>query len=301
MRGTNFANLRAFMAIVESGSFSKAAKSLGVSPSTLSYTIQSLEQRFGLRLLNRTTRRVVPTEAGARIARRFAPLLSEFDSLISELSASGDRPSGTLKICVPRMPMQLYVEAMLDGFEAAYPDITIDLTIGDLFGDLAASDYDAAVFASHQLTNGLVAISLTGPLDRITYASSGYVAHFGMPAHPLDLKQHNCIVWRGPVSGKLYDWEFRRGDDYVKFTPKGSLIVSDTSFALSAALNGKGIGYGIEQISRRYIEEGRLIALLPEWSTPHPGYSLAYPGNRRDSAVLKAFVSYIRRRQHADR
>ncbi len=195
--------------------------------------------------------------------------------------------------------MRLYMEPLLSGFEAAFPDITIDLTIADLAGDLATSGFDASVVANRDLNEDHVVIELSGPVNRITYASPQYLARFGKPEHPRDLKHHNCIGFRGALTGRVYDWEFQRGKEHIKVAVNGTLIVTDTAFALSAALNGKGIGYGIEQISKAFVDEGSLTEILPEWSVPHPGFVLCYPKSRQTSAALKALISYIRRQRRA--
>lgn len=297
MRGTDFANLRAFMMIVDTGSFTRAASALKIAPSTLSYTIQSLEERLGTSLLHRTTRSVIPTEAGSRLARRLEPMMAEFDALLKDLTEQHEKPSGKLKLCVPRMPMRLYMEPLLDGFEAAYPDITIDLTIGDVLVDMTTSGFDAAVLPNRNINDDLIAINLGSGLKKVIYASPKYLARFGIPTHPKELLNHNCINFRGPNTGEIYPWEFQQGKVRFEIAVKGSLIVSDSTFALSAALNGKGIAHGIEPISRSYIDDGDLISILSDWVAPHPGFLLCYPKIRYASAVLKAFVSYVRKQK----
>ncbi|WP_233279930.1 MULTISPECIES: LysR family transcriptional regulator [Agrobacterium] len=299
MRGTDFGNLRAFMMIVDSGSFVRAAAALKIAPSTLSYTIQVLEGRLGTKLLQRTTRTVRLTEAGSRLARRLGPMMSEFDTLMEDLTEPREKPSGTLKLCVPRMPMRLYMEPLLNGFEAAYTDITIDLTIGDVLVDIAVSGFDAAVIPNRSIQDDLVSIRLGPELKRIVYASPRYLARFGAPSEPGDLVHHNCINFRGPHTGAIYPWEFQRGQERFEVAVSGSLIVSDSTYTLSAALSGKGIGYGIEPISKPFLDDGSLISLLEGWVAPHPGFMLCYPKNRNISAALKALLSYVRKQSRA--
>ncbi|WP_182086395.1 LysR family transcriptional regulator [Aureimonas sp. ME7] len=294
MRGTDFANLRAFMTIVETGNFARAATALQIAPSTLSYTIQTLEQRLGITLLHRTTRKVLPTEAGAGLARRLAPMLSDFDTLLEDFVEKAAKPTGVLKLCIPRIPMALYMEPLLSGFEAAYPEVTIDLTIGDFVTDITASGFDAGVVPNRDLGDDVVAISLGKPLKRIVYASPAYLARFGTPRHPEDLKRHNCINYRGSLTGQIYDWEFQNDGNRFTMAVSGSRIVSDTTFALSAALKGQGIGYGIEQLSQPFIEAGSLVSILDEWIAPHPGFVLAYAKVRHATAAMKALASYVR-------
>lgn len=285
------------MMIVETGSFARAASVLKIAPSTLTYTIQSLEESLGLTLLQRTTRTVLPTEAGSRLARRFRPMMLEFDSLIEDLTESREKPTGTLRLCVPRMPMRLYMEPLLDGFEAAYPGIRIDLTIGDILVDLTASNFDAAVLPNRNIDDGLASLRLCGAIRRVVYASPQYLSRFGTPLHPEDLARHNCINFRGPNTGVIYPWEFQRDEEQFSISVDGSLIVSDSTFAVSAALNGKGIGYGIEPISKSYVDSGSLISLLNEWVAPHPGFLLCYPKIRSVSAALKALLLFLERQQ----
>lgn len=301
MRDSDFAKMRAFLLVAEFGSFARAAEVMGVAPSTLTYHIQELEKHFGMTLLHRTTRKAAPTDAGQRLSERLKPMMLDFERIVSDMEKLRFTPAGTLRLCVPRMPMQLYMEPLLQGFEAAYPDITIDLTISDVPPKDTGEEFDVIVAANRHLREDLVAITLAPRMPRIIYASPDYIGRFGRPERPEDLRAHNCINFKGPGSREVYHWEFERDGTPFNLQVSGSLIVSDSAFMLSAALKGKGIGYGIAPISAEHIKAGRLVSLLPEWTAWHPGFVFCYPKVAQKSAVLSAFVAYIRRGRAASK
>lgn len=294
MRGADYADLKAFLAIVEHRSFARAAAQLRISPSALSQSIRALEERLGVRLLNRTTRSVAPSEAGARLLTRLAPAFIELDAALDDLKSTRDAPAGLLRINIPRMAAVHVIGPLLGRFQAAYPDITLDVMVDDTITDIVANRFDAGIRLGETLDKDMIAVKLSGELSQMAVASPAYFKRHGVPATPRDLHRHNCINIRWPTDGSLYRWEFERGKQSLDIAVEGSLIVNDADLLLRAALDGVGIACLIDIVARPYVERGRLQVCLAEWSPVFPGFYLYYPGRRQMPPALRAFVDFIR-------
>jgi DNA-binding transcriptional LysR family regulator len=293
MRGTEFGELAAFVAIADHGNFSKAAANLGISTSTLSQSIRSLEERLGVRLLNRTTRSVALTEAGERMLRQVRPALDELGSAIESATALRDTPAGTLRLSVASLAVSLVIEPLLAGFRAAYPDITLDIVVDDSQADIVDGRFDAGIRMGGRIEHDMIAMRLSRDSRLIAVASPGYIALHGRPDTPQELRTHNCIRFR-KTTGAIYPWEFERGAEKVEIAVDGTLITNNFDLVVRAALEGVGIGYAVEGAMAAHLREGRLIQLLEEWSRPYAGYHLFYPSRRQMPAKLKAFAEYLR-------
>lgn len=295
MRGSEFADLQAFVAVAEASSFSGAARSLGVSPSALSQTIRTLEDRLGVRLLNRTTRSVTRTEAGTRLLRRVAPLFADFDAAIEEVGDFRAKPAGTVRICAPQMAILHLVQPMLAGFGEAYPDIVLDLTSDDSVADIVARGFDAGIRLGEFVDRDMIAVGLGGPLRQIAVASPAYLATRPTPTTPSDLADHRCINWRRPGQSSVYSWEFARDGAWFEVAVKGALIVNDCAVALRAALDGLGVTVWTEEWLEDELSSGALVPLLGDWSPPKAGFQLYHPSRRRTPPALRAFIDFARR------
>jgi DNA-binding transcriptional LysR family regulator len=293
MRGTEFAELTAFVAIAERGNFSKAAATLGLSTSTLSQTIRSLEERLGVRLLNRTTRSVALTEAGERLLRRVHPALDEIGDAIESINAFRDTPSGVLRLSVGSLAVGIVIDPILPGFRAAYPDITLDIVVDDSMADIVDGRFDAGIRSGTRIERDMIAVRASPDSRLIAVASPDYLAAHGRPKTPHDLRLHNCIRFR-QTTGALHPWEFERGTEKVEVAVEGSLITNNLDLVVRAALDGMGVGYMLEGYMTSYIAEGRLIPLIEDWSRPYAGYHLFYPSRRQMPAKLKAFAEFLR-------
>src|SRR5580704_18548532 len=224
MRGSDFAELKAFAAVVERASFARAADHLGFSPSALSQTIRQLETRLSVRLLNRTTRSVAPTAAGARLYERIAPMMQEMDAAVAEAIAVTGRTAGTLRINTPGMAAKKLIAPRLGRFHRAHPDVVLDIVIDDGLSDIVASRFDAGIRVGERLERDMIAVRLTPDVRMLAVASPDYLARRGEPQTPADLHRHACINWRFPGSGQIYRWQLGRRGKEVEMGVEGPLI-----------------------------------------------------------------------------
>src|SRR5439155_14909089 len=198
MRGSEFAELKAFAAVVERASFARAAEHLGLSPSALSQTIRQLEARLGVRLLNRTTRSVAPTAAGARLHERIAPLIRDMDEAVAEASAAAGQTGGTLRINTLGMAARQIIAPRLGRFHRSHPDVVLDIVVDDALSDIVAGRFDAGIRVGGRLEKDMFAVRLTPDVEMLALASPDYLARHGEPKTPADLHRHRCINWRYP-------------------------------------------------------------------------------------------------------
>ncbi|WP_158813005.1 LysR family transcriptional regulator [Methylocapsa sp. S129] len=295
MRGSDYAEMRAFAAIIEYGGFARAASHLGVSPSALSQTIRGLEERLGVRLLNRTTRSVAPSEAGARFLSRLLPALADLDSAIADVSTLRDAPSGSLRINAPRIAAVHYLAPLIGPFLEAYPDITLDIVADDRLVDIVASRFDAGVRLGEMVEKDMVAVKFGGDREMMVVAAPAYLDRLGAPETPRDLRRHRCINLRWPTDLSLYRWEFERDGEKLEAMVEGPLIVNEPDVAIQAVLDGVGVAYLFDHQVRPLIAAGKLTHLLKEWSPAFPGFYLYYPSRRQMLPALRAFIDFISR------
>jgi len=293
MRGTRFAALCAFVAVADHGSFTRAATQLGVSTGSLSHTIRELEENLGVRLLNRTTRSVAPTEAGERMLARLRPLLDEFEAAVDSVNAFRERPAGQLRITVPP-PVAIFVLApLLPRFLAQYPEIILDVSVDPLLTDIVAGRYDAGVRVGHRIARDMIAVRISDDLRMNVVASPDYLARHGRPQTPQDLHTHNCIRLRFP-SGTFLPWRFSMDGETLELDVKGSLIANDADLLVRVALNGTGVAYLLRDFAAPFIATGQLVPLLEEWMPPpSDGFFLYYPSRRQNLASLRAFIEFL--------
>jgi DNA-binding transcriptional LysR family regulator len=294
MRGSEFAELRAFVAVAEQGNFARAAAELRLSPSTLSQTIRELEERLGVRLLNRTTRSVSITEAGQRLLSRFKPAMEEMQAAVADARNLRDRPAGTVRLHASRSASAVLVEPRLGRFFEAYPDIILDLTIDDAVINIVAAGFDVSIRIGELLEEDMVAVKIGDDIRQLAVASPDYIARHGAPKVPSDLHSHRCINWRWPGTSGLYNWEFAKDGRWFSVAVNGPLIVSHRDAAVIAAVQGVGIAFWGEYAVRPYIDAGQLVPLLEEFSPAFPGWHLCYPKQRHTSAPVRAFVEFFR-------
>jgi DNA-binding transcriptional LysR family regulator len=294
MRGSEFAELKAFAAIVERASFARAADHLGLSASALSQTIRQLESRLAVRLLNRTTRSVAPTEAGARLYQRIAPMLGEFDAAVAEAVASTGRSAGTLRINTPGMAAKKLIAPRLGRFHRENPGVVLDLVIDDGLSDVVATRCDAGIRVGERLEKDMIAIRLTPDMEMLAVASPAYLARHGVPKTPADLHRHACINWRFPGSGNIYRWELEKRGKKLELSVEGPLIANFQDIVVEAALQGLGILYAYnDDLVLEALQNGRLKRVLADWSPTFPGLFLYYPHRRYTRPALRAFIDCL--------
>jgi DNA-binding transcriptional LysR family regulator len=294
MRSSGTSDLRAFVAVAELGSFSRAAEQLGMAPSSLSQAIRNFEERLGIRLLQRTTRSVALTEAGQRLLLRVRPALEELDAALADVGQLRDRPAGIVRVRCLRHAYHRHVGPILAGFHAAFPEIRLDITIDDAVVDLVAGGYDVGFTLGEVIEKDMVAVRIGGDLWQIAVASPAYIERHGRPETPKDLHAHRCVRWRWPGNTAPYNWEFFRDGAWFEVEVDGPLIVSEQRLAIEAAVDGIGIAFWVEDMLRPLIEQGRLVGLLEEWSAPFPGFYLCYPQQRQMAPALRAFIDFVK-------
>jgi DNA-binding transcriptional LysR family regulator len=290
-------DLSAFVAVARAGGFRDAARATDGSASGLSDAVRRLEAKLGVRLLNRTTRSVVPTEAGRTLLERLGPVLSEVDNALDVVNGFRDKPSGTLKLNVPLSAARLVLPAIVPRFLAAYPEIRLEVVADESFVDVLAAGCDAGIRYEERLEQDMIAVPIGPRAQRFAAAASpAYLAQRGRPQHPRELLEHNCMRTRF-ASGALIHWEFQRDGETVRIEPTGSLLVQvggALDLVVDAAVNGLGIVYLFEDWLQPYIERGELEPVLEPWWPQFPGPFLYYPGRRLLPAPLRAFVDFIR-------
>ena len=291
MRGAEFAELKAFVAVVDRSSFAKAADHLGLSRSALSQTIRQLESRLGVRLLNRTTRSVSPTEPGRRLHERMVPMLREMDAAVAEAVDTRTHASGTLRINTLSMAAKRLIAPRLGRFARAHPDVVLDIVIDDTLSDIAGEGFDAGIRVGKRLQKDMVAVRMTPDVELLAVASPEYLARHGEPRTPADLSRHACINWRFPGSGRIAGWEFSKKGKTVEFFGEGSLISNHQDIIVTAALQGLGIlyAYNDDDIAEA-LRDGRLRRVLADWSPTVPGLYLYYSSRRHMLPGLRAFI-----------
>ncbi|MCP1446726.1 DNA-binding transcriptional LysR family regulator [Pseudomonas sp. GGS8] len=293
---TNIQDLLAFVAVVNAGGFREGAKSCGKSASSLSDAVRRLEARLGVRLLNRTTRSVAPTEAGARLMERIVPALGEVESALDVVNDFRDRPSGTLKLNVPASAARLVLPSIITPFLQTYPDISLEVTIEESFVDMLAAGCDAGIRYDERLEQDMIAVPIGPRLQRFaTAASPAYLDARGRPEHPRDLLKHACLRGRFP-SGAMPLWEYERHGETVSVDPTGPLIVrvgGAVDLTVQAAIDGLGIVYLFEDWLQPHLDSGALEPVLEPWWQSFTGPFLYYPGRRYLPSPLRAFIDFI--------
>jgi DNA-binding transcriptional LysR family regulator len=295
-------DLSAFVAVARAGGFRDAARATDSSASGLSDAVRRLEARLGVRLLNRTTRSVVPTDAGKSLLARLEPVLNEVDSALDVVNGFRDKPAGTLRLNVPMSAARLVLPSIVPRFLAAYPEIRLEVTADESFVDVLAAGCDAGIRYEERLEQDMVAIPIGPRTQRMAAAAApGYLRQSGEPRHPRELFEHNCMRGRF-ASGALIEWVFARDGETVKIEPGGQLLVQiggATDLAVEAAVAGLGIVYLFEDWLRPYLARGELVPVLEPWWPSFGGPYLYYPGRRLVPAPLRAFVDFIRNDVHA--
>jgi DNA-binding transcriptional LysR family regulator len=295
MRGQEFAGLTAFLAVARQRSFTRAATDLGVSTSTLSQTIRSLEDRLGLRLLNRTTRSVAPTEAGEQLAAELGPALESIDKAIERLDIFRGTPRGTLRLNVGRVAALTVVAPLLARFIADHPGINVEVAVDDSHPDIVSERFDAGVRAGEWVDQDMIAVRISEEFRLVTVAAPSYLSTHRRPQTPRDLHEHNCIRGRLPWDGTIRRWEFERAGERIEVAVDGPLVVNDFDLALSAAIDGIGVAYLPLEWVQPLVDTGRLVVLLEEWAPSLAGFYLYYSSRRQVPLPLKAFVEFVQK------
>ena len=266
---------------------------LGVSPSAVSQAIKQLEQRLGVALLSRTTRSTSLTEAGARFLNQAGPALDQILAALEDVGTYAEKPSGLLRLNLPRQIYPCYVAPLIASFIKKYPEVTVELFFEDQTTDIVEKSFDAGIRLSDILAKDVVAIKLFGPVRFVTAGSPKYFDKMGRPKHPKDLLSHNCIRVRSGTG--LYDrWEYEYKGKEFQVQVKGSLILNDALLTLDAALDGAGIVYTTEAAIRDKVRSGKLEVVLGQFTCTSTGIYLYFPKRSQVLPKLRAFIEHIK-------
>ncbi|MFJ1472535.1 LysR family transcriptional regulator [Massilia orientalis] len=290
-------DLSAFVAVARAGGFRDAARATSGSASGLSDAVRRLEAKLGVRLLNRTTRSVVPTEAGRSLLARLDPVLNEVESALDVVNGFRDTPTGTLKLNVPMSAARLVLPSIVPRFLAAYPEIRLEVIADESFVDVLAAGCDAGIRYEEKLEQDMVAVPIGPRVQRMAAAAApDYLDRRGRPRHPRDLLDHACMRARF-ASGAIIRWTFERDGETITIDPPGQLLVQvggALDLKIDVAVAGTGIVYLFEDWLRPHIDRGELEPVLEPWWPSFSGPYLYYPGRRLVPAPLRAFIDFIR-------
>lgn len=294
MADPDLTDLHIFLAVAETRSFRRAAVLRGVAASSLSDGIRRLEARLGVRLLNRTTRSVTPTEAGERLLERLVPAMGEIASALDAVNDYRDTPTGTVRLNVPSVVAHKILPDMVARFLPLHPGITLDIVANDTFIDVLAAGFDAGIRYDESIERDMIAVPIGPRRQRfVAAAAPSYLAAHPPVKHPHDLVNHACICHRF-ASGKVSTWEFERQGEIVRIAPEGALIATSTELQLAAARAGLGIKYTFEEYLADDLRSGTLVPILSDWWQSFSGPYLYYPSRTYMPAPLRAFIDFIK-------
>lgn len=293
MTGPSLDEISVFVTVLDQKSFAGAAKQLGISPPRVSELVRTLEERLGVRLVERTTRSVAATEAGERLRTQLRSLLEDYQAALDSMSDFREKPAGTLRLTVATPAAHFIVAPVIARFLAAYPEITLEVSANNRLVDIVSERYDAGIRPGSRLEKDMIAVRLTDDINVIHVASPDYLARQGTPQNPDDLADHNCVRFRLP-NGML-PWRFRSKDEQIERHFTGNLVVDDLILGVRAAIDGVGVLQVLPHYVAREIAEGRLVTVLEDWAPPPvEGLHIFYPSRRQIRPALKVFVDFLR-------
>ena len=295
MHGPSLAETTAFVTVVELKSFTKAAKQLALSPPRVSEMVRNLEERLGVRLVERTTRSVAPTAAGERLLERLRPVLDEYQSALESTNEFRGKPAGMLRVTAPPPAGDFFLDSAVPRFLAQYPEISLDLSFNEALTDIVAERFDAGIRLGEQIERDMIAVRVTDELPIVVAGSPAYFAQRGKPKSPQDLVAHDCIRIRFS-SGTYLPWRFRVKRRDLEVHVEGRFVVNSASLARRVAVEGLSLIQAPLLFIASDLSEGKLTTVLEQWApTPVTGFFLYYPSRRQMRPALKALVDFMRR------
>ncbi|WP_321812746.1 MULTISPECIES: LysR family transcriptional regulator [unclassified Burkholderia] len=289
-----FDAMRAFVRVVEAGSFTRAAETLHMSKTTVTHLVQQLEARLRVRLLNRTTRKLNVTPDGMAYYERVTRLLADMDDAETSLSSAAIAPRGRLRVDVPSPLARLLLIPALPGFLARYPDIQVDMGVSDRTVDIIGENVDCVVRGGEPKDQSMIARRVV-ELPLGVFASPEYLAMAGVPSHPAELEDshHRIIGFSWGCAGHLYPLAMHHRGERAEVKGRYALAVDDGNAYLAAGLAGLGILWLPRYMAKEHLKQGELVALFEDWQLdPMPLY-IVYPPNRHVSAKLRAFIDWV--------
>ncbi|KAA1053710.1 LysR family transcriptional regulator [Azospirillum argentinense] len=286
-------DLSAFVAVATHRSFRRAADELGTAPSTLSHAMRGLEDRLGVRLLNRTTRSVSPTEAGLELLGRLTVALTSLDEALDAVTAFRGNVAGRVRINAPRVAAAALVRGVLPRMVERFPDVTVDIAVEGRLIDIVSGGFDAGVRLIDSIPKDMIAVPFPDPIGFVCVASPAYLDRAGEPTTPDELQHHRCIGHRLP-GGRLYRWEFERAGQDLTVDVNGPVVLDDEELMAEAAAQGLGIAYVANWAADAALAEGRLRTVLSAWMHKPERAAVYYPGHRAVPPALRAFLNVVK-------
>ncbi|OCX56626.1 LysR family transcriptional regulator [Thioclava sp. SK-1] len=296
MKRDELGDLMAFLAVCEERSFTRAAARLGTSQSSLSHTVKRLEERLDLRLLTRTTRNVSPTLAGEQLAATLRPAFDDIEARLSSLNEMRAKPAGLVRLTTSRHAATEILWPRLNPVLAEHPDVELEINVEQRMVDIVEERFDAGVRLGESVEKDMIAVRIGPDLRMLTVGAPEYFAAHGRPETPHDLTEHNCINLRLPTLGGLYAWEYERDGKPLNVRVEGQLTSNDVDVIVQACLDGRGLCCLPDYHLNGYLQDGRLEAVLKDFSPPFPGYHMYYPSRRQASPAFQLILRALRYR-----
>ncbi|APR78546.1 Transcriptional regulator, LysR family protein [Minicystis rosea] len=290
MHDVPIAQLQAFLAVARAKSFTGAARALGISRSAVSQSVQQLEERVRVVLVQRTTRSVSLTDAGRHLVERVGPALAQAAAALAEVSAKPGEVVGRLRLSVPHLAVPLIVEPVLPTFRERYPRVELEVVLDERLVDIVAGGFDAGLRLSESIERDMVQVRLTEAFRFLVVGTPSYLAKRGRPQRPKDLLEHECITFRSPTNGALYAWEFERGSKAWRVPVRGGVVTNDGLLCATLAKRGMGLAYTPETWVREELRRGDLEVVLGAYAPTVPGFFLYYPSRGQRSEPLRLFI-----------
>jgi DNA-binding transcriptional LysR family regulator len=297
MNRDDASDLIAFLAVARERSFTRAAAKLGMTQSGLSQIIRNLEERLGVRLLNRTTRSVTPTQAGERLFQSIRPKFTEMDADLAALSELREKPAGAVRLTATEYAATEILLPALGKLLPQYPDIHVEIIVDYGLTNIVAQQVDAGIRPGELVAKDMIAVRVSPDLRMAVVGSPSYFAGRKRPKTPQDLTHHNCLNLRLPThGGSLYVWEFEKNGREVNVRVEGQTVVNSATLLLEGALKGIGLAYLTEGHVKPHVSEGKLVRVLTDWCQPFSGYHLYYPSRRQPSPAFTLLVEALKYR-----
>jgi DNA-binding transcriptional LysR family regulator len=294
MNRADLADLSAFVAVADHLSFRAAASQLGVTPSALSHSMRQLEERLGVRLLNRTTRSVSVTDAGLRLLERLRPAVGQIAGALEDLNQERQRPLGRLRIYAIHLAAGAVIAPIWGRFLSTYPEVHLELALGEAPIDIVAKGFDAGIGPRDRVPADMIAVRVMGLMKIAVVGAPAYFARQRPPRTPDDLARHSCVQYRREADGNVLLWQFERNRKSRRISVDGRVMVNDAELAVRAAIDGLGIAYTLESLAQPFLRSGQLVRVLEDWSPSFEGLFLYYPGHRQVPAALRVLIDMMR-------
>ena len=284
-----------FVAVAEAKGFRAAGERLGVSHSAVSQTLRRLEERLGVALVQRSTRSVHLTEAGDRLYASLRPALDDVRAAVAAVGELGDAPRGTLRLYTSTIAETMIGESLLTSFLGDHPHVQLDLVVSDASVDIVADGYDAGIQLGEVIDKDMIAVPVTGDLRLAVVGAPSYFSRRGVPKHPRELVEHDCLNWHPTPATPPYRWEFvENGRNFAVAVP-ARVLSTHSALNRRLAIAGLGVTMAFEAHVRDALASGQLVRVLEKFCEPFPGYYLYYPQRRHASRALRALIDHIRR------